>query len=399
MNQRLLKVTNTVRGYAWGSPTAIPEALGTAPTGEPQAELWLGAHPGAPSQLSDGTGLDAHLAQHPELLAATEQLPFLMKLLAAASPLSLQVHPNQEQARVGFAREEASGPELTAPNRHYKDPNHKPEIIVAVTDFEALCGFRDPADTAEELAPLLANAPGDLGVRLLELLRLPEQERALREAFQLILESDPEIRKLVSHAVERAEHQDSLAAGTIRITAAHYGDDPGVLGATLLNRVQLAPGQALYLDAGNVHAYLSGFGIEAMAPSDNVLRGGLTPKHVDIAELLQIVEFRAINPGFVRPVESSSDGVQLTSYRPPAAEFSVHRVVAEGGPCELSGVAGPAMLIVVSGSLSLSLGDETLQLSRGESAFVAAGEPLQVSSVGGPAEAYLTAPGAELAQE
>lgn len=393
-------VRNPIRNYAWGSLTAIPDCLGVEPSGEPQAEMWLGAHPGAPSVLVEsGVRLDDFLHQHPEQLGAAlerfgPQLPFLMKLLAAATPLSLQVHPTMEQARVGFARDEAAGLSLDDPQRSYKDPFHKPEIIVALSDFKALCGFRPPAEARLELAALLGDEGNHgVGAELLSNLGAADEPDALRSAFELIMSGRPDVRTLAQAAIAAAQAATGQLADTIRFVGSHYGDDPGVLGAALLNRVDMVAGEALYLDAGNIHAYLEGFGIEAMAPSDNVLRGGLTPKRVDVPGLLEIVNFRAIVPTRVEGAVSSAADVTLTSYRPPADEFSVHVIEATGGPRTLTELTGPSILIVVDGSLEVSAGDASVLLGRGDSLFQAAGAPLAVRSTNGPARAFLTTVG------
>lgn len=394
-------VHNPIRDYAWGSLTAIPACLGVEPTGQPQAEMWLGAHPGAPSVLAGtGTRLDDFLAEHPEQLGAAavgrfgEHLPFLMKLLAAARPLSLQVHPTMAQAQAGFAREEAAGLAIDDPMRSYKDAQHKPEIIVAVSDFKALCGFRRPAETRADLASLLGeHGSQGAGAELLAHLGVADEQVALRSAFEMIMSGRPEIRALAQTAIDAAQTSTGKLADTVRFVGANYGDDPGVLGAAMLNRVDLVPGEALYLDAGHIHAYLEGFGIEAMAPSDNVLRGGLTPKLVDVEGLLEIVNFHSMTPAWVEGHVTSEDGVRLTSYRPPADEFSVHVIDAATGPRTLAGLTGPSMLVVVSGTLEVAAGADSMMLARGESVFQAAGAPLTVRAADGPARAYLTTVG------
>lgn len=383
----LFRVEPPLRDYAWGSITDIPELLGRQPDGRPQAELWLGAHPGAPATV-DGVGLDRLLADDPALTRG--ELPFLMKVLAAGRPLSLQVHPNRGQARAGFERENAAGLAVGDPRRSYADPEHKPEMIVAITSFVALSGFRRPAEAAADLAELVDPDSAVAG-ELLDLLRSADPQQALRGAFELILSGRPEVRRLAGQVVVAARNHPGRLADTIR-RAEDYGDDPGVLATALLNRVDLAPGEALYLDAGNVHAYLQGLGIEAMAPSDNVLRGGLTPKHIDVQGLLEIVRFAAVEPDQV-PVETSDvDGVALASWWPPAEEFSVHRIRTDGGSRQLS-LPGPAMLIVTTGALELSTPDERLTVRRGDSAFHSSGGALTVRAVEAPTEAYLTTTG------
>lgn len=395
----LFRVEPPLRDYAWGSPSAIPDLLGTEPDGRPQAELWLGAHPGDPARLESGEGLDARLAREPQLLGAAAgegagQLPFLMKVLAAGQPLSLQVHPTREQAAIGHAREDAAGLAPDDPARSYKDIEHKPEIIVAISRFAALCGFRPPAAARADLLELLGDdATRGFAAELARALAEPDPAVALSTALQLILSGRPEVRELAATAVAKAAGEGGQLADTLRLVGASYGDDPGVLATAMLNRVDLAPGEALYLDAGNIHAYLHGIGIEAMAPSDNVLRGGLTPKHIDVAGLLEIVKFSPVEPLRVPPLGTVAAGVRVDSYRPPAEEFSVHVITADGGPRVLDELAGPALLLATAGTLEVTCGANTLRLGRGESAFKAAGQPLVVRSVDGPATGYLTTVG------
>ena len=411
--RHLFRVQPPLRDYAWGSPTHIPHLLGRQPDGRPQAELWLGAHPSAPATVG-GAGLDQVLADRPELTStepaagvragggpAPRGLPFLMKVLAAGRPLSLQVHPNREQAAEGYERENAAGIALGDPRRNYADREHKPELILAITPFVALCGFRAPSQAADDLAELLALTgrdglaaePSALAADLLGALREPDESAALRRAVRLLLSGRPAVRELAAAVVQAAHQHSGRYADTVRL-AGDYGDDPGVLAMALLNRVDLAPGEALYLDAGNIHAYLGGLGIEAMAPSDNVLRGGLTPKHVDVDGLLEIVNFAALRPQFVPAQTSESDGVRMDSYWPPVSDFSVHRLLATGGPRELA-LTEPAMVIVTDGSLEVSAGSERLVLQRGDSAFHAAGAPLSVRAIEAPAIAYLTTVGVQ----
>ena len=308
------RLANTVRPYAWGSTTAIPELLGTAPTGEPQAEMWMGAHPGAPSRIDRGAGpvsLAEVIDADPEaelgadaVRAFGPRLPFLLKLLAAGSPLSLQVHPDLAQAKEGFADEERRGVPIDAGHRNYKDANHKPELIVALTPFDGLCGFRHPAQAAD----LLAGLGVDDLKPYVDILRASPEEDALREVLTAVLSAE---HHAIADTVERAAvaadrlaaeggpHADDYAA--YAGIAHHYPGDPGVLAAMLLNHVQLQPGEALFLGAGIPHAYLNGLGVELMANSDNVLRCGLTPKHVDVPELLRVVRFEAGDAGVLRP--------------------------------------------------------------------------------------------------
>ncbi|MER5634001.1 mannose-6-phosphate isomerase, class I [Streptomyces nitrosporeus] len=383
------RLSNTVRPYAWGSTTAIPELLGTAPTGEPQAELWMGAHPGAPSRLTRPTGpgagtraerpLTEVIAADPERELGTEtlrrfgpRLPFLLKLLAADAPLSLQVHPDPAQARRGYADEERRGVPVDAPHRTYKDAGHKPELICALTPFEGLCGFRRPT----EAAALMAALGVDSLKPYVDLLGAHPEEAALREVLTAVLSAGPEdMAGTVAEAAEAAERLAGAHAPYARI-ARHYPGDPGVIAAMLLNHVRLQPGEAMYLGAGVPHAYLGGLGVEIMANSDNVLRCGLTPKHVDIPELLDVVRFEAGDPAILRP-EASPFGEEL--YETPAAEFRLSRhVLPPGGASADLTVSAPQILLCTAGGPRAG----ELTLAPGESVFVPADEPVEVSGTG-----------------
>ncbi|MEU8622951.1 mannose-6-phosphate isomerase, class I [Streptomyces sp. NPDC048623] len=372
------RLVNTVRPYAWGSTTAIPELLGTAPTGEPQAELWMGAHPGAPSRTDRGP-LNEVIDADPvrELGAAAVEkfgprLPFLLKVLAAGAPLSLQVHPDLDQARAGFAAEEAAGVPLDAPHRNYKDANHKPELICALTPFHGLCGFRDPVDAADTMAALGVDSLKPY----VDLLHAHPEEAALREVLTALLTAEHDE---LGHTVTEAAHAAARLGGahaTYAQIAHHYPNDPGVLAAMLLNEVTLQPGEALYLGAGVPHAYLDGLGVEIMANSDNVLRCGLTPKHVDVPELLRVVRFEPNEPGVLRP-EASPSGEEL--YETPTDEFRLSRYArAEGAaPTDLT-LPTPQILLAVAGRPE----GGGLPLAPGESVFVPAGEKTELSGAG-----------------
>jgi mannose-6-phosphate isomerase len=395
------RLVNTVRPYAWGSTTAIPELLGTEPTGEPQAELWMGAHPGAPSRLDRGSGLvslNEVIDEDPaaELGKAAvdrfgPRLPFLFKVLAAGAPLSLQVHPDLAQAKAGFEDEEARCIPVDAPQRNYKDANHKPEMLCALVPFDGLCGFRQPSEAAD----LLAGLGIDELKPYVDILRAQPERMALRAALVAVLTADRNaMAKTVSQATEATERlsteggrfADSYAAYA---KAAHSfpGDpgDPGVIAAMLLNYVRLQPGEALYLGAGVPHAYLDGLGVEVMANSDNVLRCGLTSKHVDVSELLRIVRFEPGDPDVLRP-EVSQDGEMV--YDAPIDEFRLSRwVLAPGGAPRTLDDRTPQILLCTAGTVRLNSkggykGDYALDLARGESVFVPAGEHVQVNGDG-----------------
>jgi mannose-6-phosphate isomerase len=371
-------LTNTIRPYAWGSTTAIAELLGERPTGEPQAEMWMGAHPGAPSRTPRGSLPDV-IAADPEreLGAGTvarfgPRLPFLLKLLAAASPLSLQVHPDLVQAREGYAAEQRRGIAVDAPDRNYKDANHKPELICALTDFEGLCGFRPAAETAGlfEGLGVPALAPYTAALRT-----LPEAD-ALRQVLTAVLTGDPEeTARTVADTAAACERLGGRYEVYARI-ARHFPGDPGVLASMLLHHVRLSPGEALYLSAGVPHAYLRGLGVELMSTSDNVLRCGLTPKHVDVPELLRVVRFASCGSEVLRP-RVLPDGEEL--YETPVDEFrlSRHRLTDGSTAVDLTRPA-PQVLLCTEGGVRVG----ELKLAPGASVFVPAGERTEVSGSG-----------------
>ncbi|MCA6093682.1 mannose-6-phosphate isomerase, class I [Streptomyces sp. SCA3-4] len=388
------RLVTTVRPYAWGSTTAIPELLGTPPTGEPQAELWMGAHPGAPSRIDRGSGpvpLGEAIAADPEGELGAEavqrfgpRLPFLFKILAAADPLSLQVHPDLDQARAGFAAEEARGVPIDAPHRNYKDTSHKPELICALTHFDGLCGFRAPDATAE----LLAALDVDSLKPYVDLLHAHPESAALREVLTAVLSAErtamAETVGLAATAAERLAGQDGThraAYAAYASVARHYPGDPGVIAAMLLNHIRLQPGEALYLGAGVPHAYLEGLGVELMANSDNVLRCGLTPKHVDVPELLRVVRFEATTPAVLRP-EAEVDGAEV--YETPAEEFRLSRyALAAGSPSHALDARTAQILLCTAGTALLRGADgKELPLAQGESAFVRAGERVELGGEG-----------------
>ncbi len=337
------RLTNKIQNYAWGSTSAIPSLLGVAPDGKPQAELWCGAHDSAPS-LAGAEPLNELIAKAPVRLLGERvakrfdgRLPFLLKVLAAAQPLSLQAHPSLAQAREGFARENAAGIPLNAPHRNYRDANHKPEIICALSEFHALCGFRRVGDSVRLLSAL------GVDVTILE-------RDGLKAFFTHVMTERVSLSEV--RDVEGFANECALARTLVKA----YPGDPGIIGALLLNYVVLQPGEALFLNAGNLHAYLDGTGIELMANSDNVLRGGLTPKHVDVAELLRVLDFTD------GPVKVWRD-----SYDAPIDDFRLSRLEVEGSTPLPSAAQ---ILLVTSGAATLA--GETL--NQGDSVFVGADE-------------------------
>ncbi len=360
-------ITNTPRDYAWGSMTAMAELLGTTPSGAPEAELWFGAHPGSPTRIVGGEGTLAGVAP---------QLPFLLKVLAAASPLSLQAHPTTEQAVAGFAAENAAGIPLNASERNYRDASAKPEILYALSEeFRALCGFRP----VEETRTLLLPVSGD--ERIAPLLERLIDDSSLRSTFEWLITRGDGVEELIAALVETSAIAADLAWDTVRRLADSYPGDPGIAISLLMHTAVLRPGQVLYLPAGNIHAYLEGLGIELMASSDNVLRGGLTPKHVDVDELLAVLDFRPLPLPLLEP-EVPQPGVAV--FRPDAPDFVLTVVspdAAAAGSASAGTVlplTGPAIALCTSGSVTLS----GYRLERGQSVYVADEPSLAISGDG-----------------
>jgi mannose-6-phosphate isomerase len=380
------RLEGTVQDYAWGSTDFIPELLGTEPTGKPQAELWLGGHASSPSTV-DGRPLNELIESDPEgtLGAASvdefgPQLPYLLKVLSAAKPLSLQAHPTRAQAEAGFAADEEAGLAGDAPTRTYKDTWPKPEMLCALVETEVLCGFREPAKTYALFEAL--GVPSALA--LVEPLREGGAEQ-LEEVFGAILRTE-DASSLIGEVAQAADRiggdRDEalvLFARTAEELAGPYPDDPGVLAALLMNRVSLERNQAIFLGAGNLHAYLHGSAVEIMANSDNVLRGGLTSKHINVEELLKILDFTPGFSGFVDCLEHP-DGV--FAYRPSAPEFALWRLEPSGRTVPVPSVKSGRVLLVYEGSVVLSSSVEQLELGRGQSAFVPAGEDASLSGDG-----------------
>lgn len=410
-------IDNTPRDYAWGSTTAIADFRGAAASSDPQAELWLGAHAGSPATITDAASfgrsdLAAWITADPgqalgaRLAARGARLPFLLKLLAAAEPLSLQAHPTPEQARAGFAREEAEGIPVTAYDRNYRDEYHKPELIVAVSDtFDALSGFR-PLDEVRGILEVLRAAdaasetpdPGALDLLAAHL----ETADPLRDTVEWLLRDgrggDSGEAAWVTERVTALAATDearrspyALSFETVGSLAEVYPGDPGIVISLLLNRVRLRRGEALYLAAGNIHAYLAGLGIELMAASDNVLRGGLTPKHIDVTELLDVLDFTPIPPPRLTP-EPVGPGV--VAFRPDVPDFVLYRA-EPGADAARVAIDGPAIVLAEHGGLSLSGARGDARLARGEAVYVTPEEGELV--IGGDGIAWVATTGAPAA--
>lgn len=385
----LTRISNTPRDYAWGSTTLIAELEGRPPSGRPEAEVWFGDHPGSPAQVHDGSGrtLDEWLPVEAAAAGVDPRLPYLLKLLAAGSPLSIQAHPSKAQAEVGFAREEAAGVPRDAGDRTYRDDNHKPELIVALSDpFAALAGLRDLADT-RELVDGLEQTPG---VRALaEHLAVDDPEDALRGTIGWLLGPDAgsAVPDIISAALaaDIPDFADELALAA-RLADAYPGD-AGVVVALLMNFVALRPGEAIFVPAGVLHAYVSGLGVELMAASDNVLRGGLTPKHIDVPELLSLLDARPTSPPFLTPRDAGT-GVRIFDAGIPDFALAEVEVGPETAPVELTGTA---LVLAVAGEVEVAGSSASLPLAPGQAALATADEgPLRFSGRG---HAFLAMPG------
>jgi mannose-6-phosphate isomerase len=374
--RRIARLENPIRDYAWGSRTAIARLLGEpVPAAGPQAELWMGAHPAAPSRVvvdDQRISLAELVAEAPEAILGPRvvarfgaRLPFLAKLLAAAEPLSIQAHPDARQAREGFARENALGIPLDSEKRSYRDASHKPELLCALEPFEALRGFRPP-DEIERLAERLG-APA-LRAFVAAALARPAP---LEELFAGLLRLEPARRRaLVAEAARAASAADDPALAWIARLDHLYPADPGAIAPLFLQYLRLAPGEAIFLPPGELHTYLGGLALEVMASSDNVLRGGLTRKHADAEELLRILHFE---PASVRILRPDPDGIGAAIYRTPAAEFelSVLRVGPEGGFAS-GGERGVELLLCTRGVATVEARASSLELVRGGSCLVPA---------------------------
>lgn len=397
---------SAVRHYAWGSRTLIPELKGEEPSSRPIAELWFGAHPASPSTIG-GRGLDDIIAQDPEGTLGSDvreeygdRLPFLMKILAADEPLSLQAHPTLEQAQDGFERENAAGIALDNPKRNYKDSSHKPELIVALTDFYAMAGFRPLEQTRELFAALDCPALAHYEAMLVD---SPDAEGSnLRVLFTTWITIPAGIRiELINSIIESAHAYVAQAAPgdwmaddlqTIIALNEQYPGDPGVLGALLLNHIHLSPGEAVYLDAGELHAYVRGMGVEVMANSDNVLRGGLTSKHVDVPELVRVLNFEALPSPTVDQVDLSQDesmnGGSAWGYPVPIDEFSVVRCELGGGDTVELAKSRPGIVLCTAGKTTIECTDESnpdtepVTLTPGQAVWLPANATSFIARVG-----------------
>ncbi len=377
----IYRLENVIQPYAWGSKTAIAELLGLpVPQDDPQAELWMGTHAKGPSMTVTGrerVSLQKLIEDDPGRMLGEDAagrfgaaLPYLFKVLAAARPLSIQAHPNRQEAVEGFARENLEKKPLDAKDRNYRDDNHKPEIICALTPFWAMNGFRSAEEAVRYIEPV---CPATLNSAFNAFKEAGEGGR--KRFFEILMTLSEEARKqacdeIVGQATALAGRSD-VYRWMVALSEA-YPADMGVLSPALLNLVCLSPGQAMYLPAGQLHAYLEGTGIELMANSDNVLRGGLTPKHVDLPELLKVVRFEQTT---IELIEGGHTRAGESFYSCPAEEFALSRIdVEEGRPYASASKRSLEILLCIEGNgLVETSSSEEMAVKKGDSLAVPAG--------------------------
>ena len=401
-----VEIDNSPRDYAWGSMHAIAELCGRPASGKPEAELWLGAHPGSPSRIVnvEQAGGAHDLAEwismdSSAVLGNATSFPFLLKILAAETALSIQVHPSMSQARAGFARENDAGIPLDAPHRNYRDASHKPELIFCASEtFDALCGMRETSQASEVIRGFVREGdaldlPTDELAKLADL--VDKNNGDVADVVALLLEPNSLraaaiVAQLVAIASVTSQTSDiERDASTVRLLSAEYPNDCGIAVALLMNRVRLRRGEALYVEQGIMHAYLSGLGIEIMAASDNVLRGGLTSKHIDVPELLSVGVFRPSQP-VILPAEKIAPGVDL--YAPRVAEFElVHVRVTETQPVAKLQINGPAIALCINGHAQIEGTTSGTGVQRGGAIFITPDE--QSVRITGSAEIFIARPG------
>ncbi|CBG88214.1 mannose-6-phosphate isomerase [Citrobacter rodentium] len=386
------KLINSVQNYAWGSKTALTELYGIAnPQQLPMAELWMGAHPKSSSQVVDASGQRVSLrdvieADKSRLLGDAVarrfgELPFLFKVLCAAQPLSIQVHPNKRNSELGFAKENVAGIPMDAAERNYKDPNHKPELVFALTPFLAMNAFREFSEIVSLLQPVAG-----AHTAIAHFLEAPDAER-LSALFAALLNMQGEEKSRALAILKAAlETQSGEPWQTIRLIGEFYPDDSGLFSPLLLNVVKLNPGEAMFLFAETPHAYLQGVALEVMANSDNVLRAGLTPKYIDIPELVANVKFEAKPADRLLTAPLTSGAEQDFPIPVDDFAFSLHDLSAQQAEIAQQSAA---ILFCVEGEATLRKGEQSLTLKPGESAFISAAEsPVSVSGAGRLARVY-----------
>jgi mannose-6-phosphate isomerase len=365
----LSRISGVTKNYDWGSKDLVSNFFGLERSSKPIAEIWFGTHPlGESETIGESTSLSESLGK---------KLSFLVKFLSAERALSIQVHPNTQQAKDGFHFEQAQGIALDDPKRNYKDSSHKPEALIALTSFEALCGFRPEADLLLVFTEFGKSEP-EFDV----LAKSLNKGGSLEEIFQSLI-ANTELAKRFTRSVDSSQ-PDSVAnksRALVERLLTQFPDDTGALVALMLNEVSLEPGEAIYLPAGNIHAYLSGLGLEVMAASDNVLRSGLTSKHIDVAELVKLADFTELAEPKVRP-RKLAEG--LIEYPVDCSEFRVYRAEVSGKNllADLD-LPASAMVVCTAGEVAVSTSlEEREVLTKSQVVFASAANKLSLSGSG-----------------
>jgi mannose-6-phosphate isomerase len=386
--QRLFKLKGMVQPYAWGGADFIPTLLGTKSTGKPAAEYWLGAHHSAPAEIQDNghsIPLNKLIAENPEQTIGAGvvnnfgRLPYLLKILDVKNMLSIQVHPSKVAAEQEFARENEAGIPLNDPKRNYKDDNHKPELMAALSDFWLLHGFKSP----DQLKEMLRNVPE------LQSLIAVFEESGYEGLYKTVMQMpQQQVSAMLQPLLDRIiplynngslnKSQEDFWAARAALTFNKGGTiDRGIFSVYLLNLVHLQKGEAIFQDAGILHAYLEGQNVEIMANSDNVLRGGLTPKNIDIDELMKNVRFEPVDPWIICGTGEGAERV----YKTPVDDFELSFFQLDAGQTSDFVTATADIVILTQGKCQLVSGDQQLELSAGESAIIFQGQTVQLRAL------------------
>ena len=374
---KIYEMSNTIQDYAWGDKTALKVLFGISnPNNKPQAEIWMGGHPKASSNIKlkgEEISLIEFINSNPKTILGTNvkskyngKLPFLFKVLNAGEPLSIQSHPTLQQAKMGFKKENAKGIGLTEFNRNYKDDNHKPELICALTEFKAMNGFRE----ISVIVSLLDKLNIDLITGPLNKLRGDQTKEGLKVFYTWLMNLDKEsVLTLTNEAISRSiELKDEKAFETLLYLNSFYHNDIGIMCPVMLNVIDLKPGEAMYLDAGELHAYLQGTGMEIMANSDNVLRGGLTPKYIDVPELLSTLSFNSGSVDILTPKGECNNNEK--TYKTPAAEFEFSKIETVNKEYKSSVNRSVEILFCSKGVGKIKWDEGSLDLRVGRSYFI-----------------------------
>ncbi len=384
------KLINQIQNYSWGSKDYIPELLGKNKSDKHWAELWMGDHPrGTSTAVLDSGNLPLNQLIHNyprdilggDLSRFGTKLPFLFKVLSAMSPLSIQAHPDKIQAEKGFLDENLSKIPLDAFNRNYKDNNHKPEIICALTPFTAMCGFRD----SKEIEANFLKLKSSVFVEQIQKNCANNKESWNKSFFSsYMLLENKFLSSLIDSALDWAASDNSLEAELVEKFAGYYKNDPGILAPLFLNVYKLQPGEALYQGPGELHAYVEGTGIELMSNSDNVLRGGLTPKYVDVKELLKVLNFDPSGKNIILPLQKEYG---IFEYITPSDEFILNYLkIDHKQSVEIANRSSVEIIICISGDTSIKVEGDIIILKRGESLLIPAS--VDSYSISGSGEIY-----------